>query len=58
MLALDGDAAIHVHSLPNFRTLTQGELILALEDRFGAALTITKDKRLLRSRTKTRDESY
>ena len=50
MLALDGDAAIHVHSLPNFRSLTQQGIILVLEDRFGAARTITEDKQLLRSR--------
>ena len=38
--------------------LTQEEIILALEDRFSVARTIMGDKRLLRSRTKTREESY
>ena len=58
MLALEGDAAIHVHSLPHFRSLTQEGILAALADRFGAARTLTEDKRLLRTRVKIQGETY
>ena len=58
MLALDGDAAIHVHSLPHFRSLTQSGILDALADRFGAARTLTEDKRVLRTRVKLQGETY
>lgn len=52
MFALDGDSAVHVHSPPNFRTLTK------LEDRFGAARTVTEHKCLLCNQSKEPGESY
>ena len=58
MLALAGDTAIHVHSLPNFRSLNQEGIIGALADRFGAARTLTEDKRLLCTRVKLPNETY
>jgi hypothetical protein len=58
MLCLAGDAATYIHSLQGFRRFNLDQLCDKLGSRFGAARTLSDDKRRLRSRKKRPDESY
>ena len=58
MLSLAGDAALYVHSLPSFTSLSHEELLDKLAGRFGAAQTLSDNKRRLQSRKKLPEESY
>ena len=58
LLSLDGDAAIHIHGMCNFRDLDYQGLCDALSDRFGAIKSLAEDKRKFRLRKKQKDETY
>ena len=57
-MRLEGDAAAYMHGLRGFCNYCYEELCEVLDDRFGAAQTITKDKRLLGACQQDIPESY
>lgn len=58
LLALHGDAAVHIHMLPNFKSLTHQESLDVLDEQFGAEKTAAEDEHLLDTRRKKARESY
>ena len=58
ILALKGDAASYVYSLPDYEDMDLMQLYSALDDRFGAERTQAEDKIKLRNRKKRPQETY
>ena len=58
LMSLEGDAAIHIHSMTDFRDIEYKTLCDALTDRFGVNKTLAEDKRKFRLRKKMKGETY
>ena len=58
LISMDVDATGYVQELRGFRHFSYGEICAALNDRFGAARTVSADKLASRSCRKEPEESY